>query len=137
MNKPTSQAIRRTSCMQMIKMSAYGDLSFLPLMITQPFEAILGRLNHDSTHTIWKYCVGWCPNSINFIQKNTNILLSKLWQWKRTFHFSFQIKKKEYIIFNYIWFIAYILEQVFRCPTILVCSCFLFCLQVCLWIVWG
>ena len=35
------------------------------------------------------------------------------WKWKRTFHFNLQIQK-EYIIFYHIWFILYILEQVFQ-----------------------
>ena len=44
----------------------------LPFLITQHFWAILARLSLGSTHAVWKYRVGRCPNVIRFMQMNIN-----------------------------------------------------------------
>ena len=123
----------------MIKVSAYGHLSFLPFLIPQNFEALFDRLSRDLIFDSWKYRVGRCHNLNRFMRmdiyvlllklfenerrcQNLNrfmrmdiyVLLLKLFENERRYYILFSKFEKEHIIFYLIWFILCILEQVFQ-----------------------
>ena len=90
----------------MVKISAYGDLSFLPCLITQHFESILARLSLGSTHAVWKYRAMSERDQV-YADEYNFFVVKTVWMWKRIFHFNLQIKKVYYFLPNLIHFVYF------------------------------
>ena len=114
MNKPTSQGIRSTSSLQMIKISAYGDLSFFAVNDHSTFWGNSRQIEPwFDTRRLKISCWAMSERDQVYADEYNFFVVKTAWKWKRTFQFNLQIQKK-YIICYHIWFILSILEQVFQ-----------------------
>ena len=104
----------------MIKISAYGDLSFLfvclfvcfvllPFLISQHFEAILASLSlnwFDSCH-LKISCWAMSKRNQVYADEYKFLVVKTVSKWKRTFHCNLQIQKRVHYFLPYLIYFVY------------------------------